>query len=173
MFRVLALPEKTPSEPINLTNGPLRHLKNCEKESGHGTKHYLNKHFPSRVLKKKWQGVTDCSLCLCQQETTAHLLTQCNFSEALWNLVANRYSLPAYAVMSSKVGPLVWVNFLLAQGSITGKRMKLGILFAFWWQPWKERNRRIFYDNHQSTLQVYALLQDQIACLSLARDLSS
>jgi hypothetical protein len=64
------------------------------------------------LLKKNWHGATECSLCLSQQETTAHLLTQCNFSEALWNLAANRFSLPSYAVMSSQGGPLEWVNFL-------------------------------------------------------------
>jgi hypothetical protein len=74
--------------------------------------------------------------------------------------------------MSSQGGPLEWVNFLLFTGSKKMKRMKIGILFNFWWQLWKERNRCIFEDKHQSPLQVLSLLKDQISCLFMAPDVT-
>jgi hypothetical protein len=116
------------------------------------------------LLKKNWHGATECSLCLCQQETSTHL-TQCNFTEALWNLVASRFSLPSFAVMRFKEGPIEWTNSLLASGSNKDRRKKIGILFCLWWLVWKEKNPRIFDDRQQFTLQVFALLQDQVSCL--------
>jgi hypothetical protein len=70
-------------------------------------------------------------------------------------------------------GPIDWTIFLLASGNKKERSRKLGILFAFWWQGWKERNCRIFEDKHQSPLQVPALLQDHLSCLYLARDVPS
>jgi hypothetical protein len=49
------------------------------------------------MLKRNWECNYSCSFCLCIHETTNHLLTGCNFTEAIWNLVAARYNLPSYA----------------------------------------------------------------------------
>jgi hypothetical protein len=37
------------------------------------------------LLKRNWDCNYNCSLCLCIHETTEHLLTRCNFSEAVWD----------------------------------------------------------------------------------------
>jgi hypothetical protein len=39
-------------------------------------------------MKKNWPCDPMCPLCLCIQETNDHLLTECNFSEAVWDRVA-------------------------------------------------------------------------------------
>jgi hypothetical protein len=46
------------------------------------------------MLKKHWPYNQTCSLCFCMEETTAHLLTHCNYSEAAWNRVAGLFQLP-------------------------------------------------------------------------------
>jgi hypothetical protein len=38
------------------------------------------------MLKKNWPCNPLCPLCYCQQETTEHILLQCNYVEALWTL---------------------------------------------------------------------------------------
>jgi hypothetical protein len=58
----------------------------------------------SNMVKQNWPCNHNCALCLCIHETTDHLLTQCNFIEATWNLVANRFGLPGYDSMSSSRG---------------------------------------------------------------------
>jgi hypothetical protein len=78
------------------------------------------------------------------EETTPHLLTNCNFTKAVWNIIAPKFGLPHYGIMGALGGPLEWMNFLLKSGSKKEKRKKVGILFTFWWLIWKERNRRIF-----------------------------
>lgn len=39
------------------------------------------------LAKKNWPHQENCSLCYCLPETTEHLLTQCNFTEAVWHKV--------------------------------------------------------------------------------------
>ncbi|GJN06929.1 hypothetical protein PR202_ga24706 [Eleusine coracana subsp. coracana] len=36
-------------------------------------------------MKRNWPCNVNCSLCYCMPETTPHLLTECNFTEAVWN----------------------------------------------------------------------------------------
>jgi hypothetical protein len=57
------------------------------------------------MAAKNWPCNPSCSLCFCLPETTPHLLTQCNFTEATWNIVASHLSLPQYSAMAS-VGDL-------------------------------------------------------------------
>jgi hypothetical protein len=54
---------------------------------------------------------------MCIHETSEHLLTKCNFIEAVWNLVASNCRLPHYNLISNAGGPIRWVKFLLASGS--------------------------------------------------------
>jgi hypothetical protein len=69
------------------------------------------------LMRKNWPCNEYCPMCLCMQESTEHLLTQCNTSEAVWNGVSPPLSLPNYATMSHAGGPVQWVNYLLLHGS--------------------------------------------------------
>lgn len=40
------------------------------------------------LARKNWPHNPTCSLCYCQPETTNHLLTECNFTEATWDRIA-------------------------------------------------------------------------------------
>jgi hypothetical protein len=42
------------------------------------------------MLKRNWPCNQSYSFCLCMDETTPHLLTSCNYTEAVWNLIATR-----------------------------------------------------------------------------------
>jgi hypothetical protein len=48
-------------------------------------------------------------------ETTDHLLIECNYTEAVWNLVSTAMQLPNY-VMSAAGGPNQWVELLNRSG---------------------------------------------------------
>jgi hypothetical protein len=96
------------------------------------------------MVKRNWDCNPTCPLCYCQSETAEHLLCAYNYTEALWCSIANRFSLPDYTLMTSRGNPVEWVRFLSSQGDKQHKRKQLGILSTFWWNIWKERNRRIF-----------------------------
>jgi hypothetical protein len=44
------------------------------------------------LLSKNWPCDPECPLCLCMEETNEHLLTACNFTEAVWDLVVHDLS---------------------------------------------------------------------------------
>lgn len=44
------------------------------------------------LARKNWPRNPTCSLCYCQPETTKHLLTKCNFTEASWDQLRQSYN---------------------------------------------------------------------------------
>jgi hypothetical protein len=59
-------------------------------------------------------------------ETTDHLLTKCNYMEAVWNLIAPRFGHRNYAFMAQQGGPLEWVAEVLKTGLEQGEKGKTG-----------------------------------------------
>jgi hypothetical protein len=106
-------------------------------------------------------------------KTAEHLLTECNYKEALWNSICATYNLPSFSSMAQEGGPLQWVRNLLVSGSSKEKKRKLGILFTCWWQIQKERNRRIFEEKELSVPRVAAQIHDHLQLLSQALQHSS
>lgn len=115
------------------------------------------------LVKRNWPHNEFCQLCYSVQETTAHLLTECNFREALWNLLAQANQLPTYMEMADTgEGPISWVQKMLDSGVTKHKRKKLGIPFTVWWHIWKERNRRTFEGVEKSIHQVHILISEAL-----------
>jgi hypothetical protein len=65
------------------------------------------------MLQKNWPCISLCSLCYCMSETTDHLLVQCNYVEAVWNMFASPWGLRNYDYMRSLGGPVNWVRNLI------------------------------------------------------------
>jgi hypothetical protein len=107
--------------------------------------------------KKSWSCKENSSFCLCMSETTKHILVECNFTEAVWNIVAGKFALPGYDALNHSEGPLGWIQQIASSGTTRQKRKNLDIMFTFWWMVWKERNRRIF---EQEELSPQALAKD-------------
>jgi hypothetical protein len=76
------------------------------------------------MLKRNWQCNYNCSLCLCIHETTDHLLTQCNFVEVAWNIIAHQFGLFTFDQMPWSAGPCNWVRKMLQNGSLKEKKKK-------------------------------------------------
>jgi hypothetical protein len=96
------------------------------------------------MAKKHWPCNLSCSLCFCELKNAPHLLLNCNFSDAVWNITTHRCNLPSYSDLGSNAKSLQWVNFLNSSSSKKERLDKLDILFSFWWELWKEHNRRVF-----------------------------
>jgi hypothetical protein len=47
-------------------------------------------------------------------------------------------------------------------GSKKQQRLNAGTMLLFWWQVWKERNRRVFENNESSFLQVAGLVKSSV-----------
>jgi hypothetical protein len=87
----------------------------------------------SNMIKRNWPCNHNCALCLCIHETTEHLLTNCNFTEAAWNQVASNFALPSYNDMlgTGGGGGVQWILKLISGGSKKEKKRKLGMLCIF------------------------------------------
>jgi hypothetical protein len=77
----------------------------------------------NNMAKRDWDCNPTCPLCYCQPETGNHLLAYCNFTEALWQSIANLFDLPDYNTMKSKGDLMEWVRYLVSQGSKHWKRL--------------------------------------------------
>jgi hypothetical protein len=120
------------------------------------------------MAQKNWPCNPICQLCFSQQETTAHLLTQCNYAEAFWNNIAALFNLSSFNIISSAEGPIDWITWITKNAHGVDRRSKLGVIFSIWWHLWKERNRRIF-DKECSVPQPVALFRE--ALFQVAHDL--
>jgi hypothetical protein len=121
------------------------------------------------MLKRNWECNYNCSLCLYLHETTQHLLTQCNFIEAAWNLVATGFNLHIYNDFPSDEGPREWVTALLASGSKKEKRKRIGMLCIFWWMIWKKGKEGFFDNKHLSRPpEAFVTVEFTWHCLALA-----
>lgn len=123
------------------------------------------------MAKRNWPCNLSCVLCYCQHETTAHMLTKCNFTEATWNLVASQHQLPTYTELMAQKSPTEIVTTLLSSGNAKDKRRKVGVLCTFWWEVWKERNRRVFDRVEKSPNVVAALTLEALKMVNFAYSL--
>jgi hypothetical protein len=121
------------------------------------------------MAMKNWSCDPTCALCFCMLETTDNLLTECNFTEALWNPVSDRYNQPGFGQLRAKGGPMEWVRELSNSSARKEARAKLGIPFYFWWHVWKERNRRVFDGIESSVPQLFSSMQDVNGLFDAAR----
>jgi hypothetical protein len=114
------------------------------------------------MLKRSWPCDHFCSFCYCINETTPHILTECNFTEAVWNIISASFDLPSYGFMAQSGGPDQWLRIIPGAGSKKIKRKKTGILLTFWWIIWKERNKRIFEHKETSAHQLAVQIKEAI-----------
>jgi hypothetical protein len=70
------------------------------------------------MLRQNWPCDQLCSFCLCSMETTQDILCECNFVEAVWNLVAAKFNLLSYVVMRQTGGPINWFQKIMGSGSL-------------------------------------------------------
>lgn len=122
------------------------------------------------MAKRNWPCNTTCSLCQSQQETTAHITTECDFTKETWTKIAAGCNMPGYSEMAVSKNPADWVRIAISVGNKKEKKRRLGILFSFWWHIWKERNRRIFNNDQQPCGRIVEIIQEELAMLYLALD---
>jgi hypothetical protein len=79
------------------------------------------------MLKKNWPCNQTCSLCYCLQETTQHLLADCNYTEVVWDLVASYFNLLNYSELQHVGGSVQWFNTILSSGQEKEKRKRSGV----------------------------------------------
>jgi hypothetical protein len=111
------------------------------------------------LAKKNWPCNPHCPLCYCMNETNEHLLAECNFTEAIWDKIAHDLQVHPVLVPFHKGNISSWIEAAGRAGNKKQQHINAGIVFLFWWNIWKERNRRIFENKEASFLQVSELIK--------------
>jgi hypothetical protein len=114
------------------------------------------------LIKKNWPCDPLCALCFCMNETCDHILTECNFAEAVWDKIAEIFQVHQSLLQFQKGSVANWIVLLGQLPSKQQQRTDVGIIFFFWWFIWKERNHRIFEHKECSSLQVVEQNKDAI-----------
>ncbi|GJN23572.1 hypothetical protein PR202_gb11234 [Eleusine coracana subsp. coracana] len=69
------------------------------------------------MQKKNWDCDPNCQFCLVAPETIAHLLSKCNYTEAVWNEIAYYWDLPSYLELHDLQRPFDWMKQITEQGT--------------------------------------------------------
>jgi hypothetical protein len=122
----------------------------------------------NNLLRRNWSNDPICKLCDTKPETPLHLCKDCQYSKQVWSFLKQWLDLSV-------------IDAVPVTGSLHGYRRRCrakvekeqkkkfdGITIYFWWNIWKERNRRIFQQKSLQPCQVAHLCKDDIQQYQLA-----
>ena len=119
------------------------------------------------LAKRGWPQDTLCKLCNSEPETPTHLCKDCSFTRASWDRLISWLqvgSLPPTTVTTTLKG---WWKKCRAGFDKHNKPFFDGIIIYFWWNIWKERNRRTFNQVSKSEGEVALLTKEDFQQFSL------
>ncbi|WVZ68943.1 LOW QUALITY PROTEIN: hypothetical protein U9M48_017814 [Paspalum notatum var. saurae] len=96
------------------------------------------------LQKRGWNNDPVCKLCKQEPETITHLVKDCIFTKSVWSQISlwlNLSSLPRLDQFSSVYS---WWKKCRCKVEKGAREDFDGLICLFWWELWKERNRRIF-----------------------------
>ena len=95
-------------------------------------------------------------------QTTTHLCKDCVFSKQVWSDLKQWLGLTAIDIVPMTCS--IHSYWRKCRAKIDKDRRKTfdGIMVYFWWNVWKERNRRIFQNKSLQPRQVALLCKEEI-----------
>jgi hypothetical protein len=85
------------------------------------------------LLKKNWPYNLLCALCYCEPETSDHILTKCNSTEAVCDRIAHDFQAHVAVLPFNKGNIAEWMAAIARIPSKCQQRINAGIIFFFWW----------------------------------------
>ncbi|KAF3487485.1 hypothetical protein F2Q69_00054710 [Brassica cretica] len=108
---------------------------------------------------------TSCPLCSCFQETRDHLLINCDYSKAVWQLLFERLD-PAHRGLFSWTELLSWIRGPQTSPAVTLRRISVqAIIFHLW----KQCNNVIHNQISLSTAVVFRLVDRDVRTIITAK----
>jgi hypothetical protein len=99
-------------------------------------------------MKRGWTDDPVCKLCGSHQETPTHLCKDFLFAKEVWELVKQWTVTTDISTVSSSGSLYKFWRRCRMKVDKNLRRNFDGIIIYFWWNIWKERNRRTF--QHQA-----------------------
>ena len=121
------------------------------------------KHINSKQLgKKKMAPGPLCKLCNTTPETPKHLCKDCPFTCAVWVELVNWLNLHQLPTNGSVSSIYRWWKKCRALMVKESKSFFDELIIYFWWNIWKECNRRTFRQEQKTVTEITYLIKEDI-----------
>jgi hypothetical protein len=122
----------------------------------------------NNLIKRGWSNEPDCRLCENNLETPSHLCKDCPFAQQTWEYIRQWFGLAVLDSVNS-TGSLHKYWWKCRRKFEKRQRRRVdGILIYFWWNLWKEMNRRTFQQKSLTPRQVAILCKEEIDQYTMA-----
>jgi hypothetical protein len=124
----------------------------------------------NNLMKRGWDNDPICKLCGIEQETPTHLCKDCPYTKEAWENIKQGFQLLALNTVSTNGSLHQFWQKCRRKVDKNQRRKFDGIIVYFWWNIWKERNRRIFQQKSLNPRQVAGLCKDDITLYRMAME---
>lgn len=108
----------------------------------------------NNLQKRGWNNDPICKLCKREPETVGHLAKDCIFTKSCWSWLSSWYNLSSLPKLDQCSSVYGWWRKCRLKVEKTARKEFDGLCIYFWWEIWKERNRRIFHGLEKSEREV-------------------
>jgi hypothetical protein len=122
----------------------------------------------NNLMKRNWANDPICKLCGNEPETPNHLCLNCPFAKQVWTQLKRWLDLSVIEVVPMSGTIHGYWRKCRAKVDNSQRRKFDGVMIYFWWNLWKERNRRIFQQRSLQTDQVAMMCKEDINQFQLA-----
>jgi hypothetical protein len=105
----------------------------------------------NNLIKRNWPNDPICKLCGVEPENPTHLCKDCTFSKQVWGIIKTWFGLSTISTVGDNGSLHGYLRRCRSRIDKPHKRSFDGIMIYFWWNNWKERNRRTFQKQKPST----------------------
>ena len=126
----------------------------------------------NNMIKHNWSNDLACKLCGIDPETPTHLCKDCVFAKQVWSLLKQWLGLLLGLSLLDSVGMMgsLHSHWRKCRTKIDREHTKTfdGVMIYFWWNVWKERNRRTFQNKSMQPSQVAMICKEDLQQYQLA-----
>jgi hypothetical protein len=122
----------------------------------------------NNLMKRHWPNDPICKLCGVEPETPTHLCKDCVFSKQVWSLLKQWLQLSLFDSVATNGSLHNYWRRCLKKIEKNQRKVFDDVMIYFWWNIWKERNRRTFQNTVLQPRQVALLCKEEIEQNQLA-----
>ena len=116
----------------------------------------------NNLAKRGWSHDPLCKLCNTTPETPKHLCKDCSYTCAVWDQLVNWLNLHQLPASNSVSSIYRWWKKCRALVAKDNKSFFDGLVIYFWWNIWKERNRRTFRQEEKTVTELTYLIKEDV-----------
>jgi hypothetical protein len=122
----------------------------------------------NNLAKCGWPHDPNCPLCHATPETPAHLCMECPFTQSVWSHSLTHLGRTVQSLPTSHSISAWWWRL---RRPLPKKQKPAfdGFMMYFWWNIWKEHNRRVFQHRSLQATEVAKLIIDDTKLYQEAR----